>query len=81
MISFHGSQHHDRLSCDVQELTRTDSAKPEYPYLRIGVATRKHLERQGWAGSGRRDWEEPGRFSWVKGVVGAVQRVRGAGEF
>jgi hypothetical protein len=24
---------------------------------------------------------EPGRFSWAKGVVGAVQRARGAGGF
>lgn len=24
---------------------------------------------------------DPGRFSWLKGVVGAVQRVRGAGGF
>lgn len=25
--------------------------------------------------------KDPGKFSWVKGIVGAVQRVRGAGEF
>lgn len=25
--------------------------------------------------------KDPGRFAWAKGVVGAVQRVRGAGEF
>ncbi|KAF9694204.1 hypothetical protein EKO04_007904 [Ascochyta lentis] len=25
--------------------------------------------------------KDPGEFSWVKGIVGAVQRVRGAGEF
>ncbi|KAF2623730.1 phospholipase D/nuclease [Macroventuria anomochaeta] len=25
--------------------------------------------------------KDPGKFSWVKGFVGAVQRVRGAGEF
>lgn len=24
---------------------------------------------------------DPGRFSWLKGIVGAVQRVRGAGDF
>jgi hypothetical protein len=25
--------------------------------------------------------KDPGRFSWAKGVVGAIQRVRGAGGF
>jgi hypothetical protein len=25
--------------------------------------------------------KDPGRFSWAKGIVGAVQRVRGAGGF
>jgi phosphatidylserine/phosphatidylglycerophosphate/cardiolipin synthase-like enzyme len=24
---------------------------------------------------------DPGRFSWAKGIVGAIQRVRGAGGF
>jgi hypothetical protein len=24
---------------------------------------------------------DPGRFSWAKGIIGAVQRVRGAGNF
>lgn len=23
--------------------------------------------------------KDPGRFSWAKGIVGAIQRVRGAG--
>ena len=25
--------------------------------------------------------KDPGRFSWAKGAVGAVQRVRGVGRF
>lgn len=25
--------------------------------------------------------KDPGKLSWIKGIVGAVQRVRGAGEF
>lgn len=25
--------------------------------------------------------KDPGKFSWAKGVVGAIQRVRGAGGF
>jgi hypothetical protein len=25
--------------------------------------------------------KDPGRFSWAKGIVGAVQRVRGVGGF